>query len=104
VAIVLLLAFGALALISVISPELFRVLVPPELTALLVRTISLPADITRIINGLTHLPFDLMRAIAVLDAPAMAAMTADGGGGSGIEHREANFTATVILTMKQESL
>jgi len=61
VAIVLLLAFGALALISVISPELFRVLVPPELTAMLARTISLPAGITRIINGFTHLPFDLMK-------------------------------------------
>jgi hypothetical protein len=89
---------GILLVISAVSPELFRVLIPPELTALLARAGSLPTDITRIINGLAHLPVDTMRAIAVLDAPAMAAMTADGGGGgSEIEHREANFTATIIL-------
>jgi hypothetical protein len=61
---------SALALLSILSPEIFRVIVPPELTALLARTISLPTNMARIINGLAHLPFDLMRAIAVLDAPA----------------------------------
>jgi chorismate mutase len=30
----------------------------------------LPRDAARIINGLAHIPVDLMKAIAVLDAPA----------------------------------
>jgi ABC-type cobalt transport system substrate-binding protein len=79
--IALLLVLGALALLSILSPTLFRALIPPEITSMLARAALLPAGITRIINGLAHLPADIMRAIAVLDAPAMAAMTVDGGGG-----------------------
>jgi hypothetical protein len=30
----------------------------------------LPKDMARIINGLVHVPVDLMKAIFVLDAPA----------------------------------
>jgi hypothetical protein len=30
----------------------------------------LPKDMTKIINGLVHLPLDTMKAIFVLDAPA----------------------------------
>lgn len=73
------LLLGALCLVSVISPELFRVLVPPELTALLARTIYLPTGIARIINGLVHLPADMIRAIAVLDAPAKGGVPLDIG-------------------------
>jgi len=46
-----------------------RVLIPPEFIALLARVGNLPKDITRIINGLIHVPLDLMKAIFVLDAP-----------------------------------
>jgi len=99
------LLLGALCLVSVISPELFRVLVPPELTAMLGRTISLPTGIARIINGLAHLPFDLMKAIAVLDAPAAMTMDGGGGGGSGnVEYREANFTVNLIVNDEGEPL
>ncbi len=55
------------ALISIISPEIFRVIVPPEIIEISKRIALLPRDLVRIINGLAHIPFDLMRSIAVLD-------------------------------------
>jgi len=47
---------------------------------MLARAGSLPNDMARIINGLTHLPFDLMRAIAVLDAPVDDGGSTEGDG------------------------
>ena len=35
----------------------------------LARSGTLPKDLARIINSLVHIPVDLMKAIAVLDAP-----------------------------------
>jgi hypothetical protein len=63
-------AFEDLVLFSILSPGLFRVLVPSELTAMLTRAIYLPNDITR--NWFVHLPSDPMKAIAGFDAPASA--------------------------------
>ena len=45
-------------------------LFPPELVGIAKKIALLSGDAARIINGLLHLPLDLMRAIAVLDAPA----------------------------------
>jgi len=61
---------GLLALLSILSPELFRVVFPPEIIEIAKRIALLPRDAVRVINGLVHLPADTMRAIAVLDAPA----------------------------------
>jgi hypothetical protein len=61
---------SALALLSILSPTLFRVLVPPEVIEIAKRIALLPKDLARVINGLLHLPVDAMRAIAVLDDPA----------------------------------
>jgi hypothetical protein len=60
---------GFLGILSILSPTLFRVLVPPEVIEIAKRIALLPRDIARVINGLLHLPVDTMRAIAVLDVP-----------------------------------
>jgi len=63
-------ALAILAVIFIISPDSFRVLVSPEFVALLARVGSIPKDLTRIIDGLVHIPVDTMKAIIVLDASA----------------------------------
>ena len=59
-----------LAMISIISPELFKVIIPPELLGVLKKVALLPKDLARIVDGLVHIPVDTMKAIVVLDAPA----------------------------------
>jgi hypothetical protein len=61
---------AVLALLSILSPEIFRVLVPPELLEISKRAALLPRDAARVINGLSHPPVDTMRAIAILDVSA----------------------------------
>ena len=69
--------------------RIFRVLVPTEFIGIAKRIALLPAGITRIINGLAHLPADMMRAIAVLDAPA--------------EIEEHEITSGEVITYKESS-
>jgi hypothetical protein len=89
-------ALAILAFISIVSPELFRVLIPPELMGIMKKAALLPKNIARIINGLVHVPLDTMKAIVVLDAPV-----ADGDGSA--EKETADHATTSDGTADKET-
>jgi hypothetical protein len=70
---------SALAFLSILSPEIFVVIVLPELIGIAKRIALLPRDTARVINGLSRIPIDIMRAIAVFYAQAEGGVLFDIG-------------------------